>query len=90
MGVLPEKIEKWILPIFLIAFEVIMLILYGVLVEYDTLGTPAPVNMSANKFHSGDPLAQVEKVYPCESVGVIEYCMQSQTGYHLNILNGVD
>jgi hypothetical protein len=65
MGVLPEKIEKWILPIFLFVFEVIMLILYGALVQYDSLGTPAPVNTSnPNEFHDGDPLAQVEKTYP--------------------------
>lgn len=66
MGVLLEKIEKWILPIFLIVFELIMFILYGALVEYDSLGTPAPVNVSAEEFHGGDPLAHVEKTYPCK------------------------
>ena len=71
MGVIPEKIEKWILPIFLFVFEVIMLILYGVLVEYDSLGTPAPVNTSnVLAFHGGDPLAHVEKTYPCTSIGI--------------------
>lgn len=67
MGVIPEKIEKWILPVFLFVFEVIMLILYGVLVRYDSLGTPAPVNTSSLEFHGGDPLAAVEKTYPRKS-----------------------
>ena len=71
MGVIPEKIEKWIFPIFLFVFEAIMLILYGALVQYDPLGTPAPVNTSAEKFHGGDPLAHVEKTYPRKSVSVL-------------------
>ena len=71
MGVIPEKIEKWILPIFLFVFEVIMLVLYGALVEYDSLGTPAPVNTSdVVAFHGGDPLAHVEKTYPCMSISI--------------------
>ena len=75
MGVLPAKIEKWILPIFLFVFEVIMLILYGALVQYDSLGTPAPVNISSpEEFHGGDPLAQVEKTYPRKSVSIVAVC----------------
>lgn len=74
MGIIPEKIEKWILPIFLFVFEVIMLILYGVLVQYDSFGTPAPVDANtsaaAMAFHGGDPLAQVEKTYPRKSVSI--------------------
>ena len=66
MGVIPEKIEKWFLPVFLFVFEVIMLILYGALVQYDSLGMPAPMNTSL-ELHSGDSLAAVEKTYPRKS-----------------------
>ena len=48
-----------------------MLILYGALVQYDPLGTPAPVNTSIEKFHSADSLAHVEKTYPRKSISVL-------------------
>ena len=53
-----------------------MLVLYGALVEYDSLGTPAPMNTSdVVAFHGGDPLAHVEKTYPCMSISIDNTCI---------------
>ena len=67
MGLIPEKIERLIFPGFLFIFEVLMLILFGALVRYAPLGTPLPVNVTAEEFRDGDPLdpvAHVEQTYP--------------------------
>ena len=67
MGIIPEKIERWILPCFLFVFEVIMLVLFGALVRYSPLGTPVPLNESPYVFRGNDsltPVGHVEQTYP--------------------------
>lgn len=58
------KLEKLMFPGFLLVFQVVFLIIFGLLVEYDDSGSPTPsgglVSASAGSQQS------TTKVYPCK------------------------
>lgn len=58
------KLEKLMFPGFLLAFEVVFLILFGLLVDYDSTGIPDPPRPQANQEAASAEFTQT--VYPCE------------------------
>ena len=59
--------EKMLFPAFLLIFQVIFLILYGVLVEYDDLGSPIKRNGTITSVAEGQfsaSTARVVSTYP--------------------------
>ena len=66
--------EKMLFPCFLFIFEVVFLVLYGVLVRYDELGTPLPARpANATTAHASEaagqfsePAVAIVSTYPRE------------------------
>ncbi len=54
-----KKLEKLMFPGFLVAFEVLFVILYGLLVRYDDRGAADPLVTESQE--------STIKTYPCES-----------------------
>ena len=59
------KREKLMFPVFLLAFELVFLILFGVLVQYDDNGGPLVANGSTT---SQLTQQNTVKVYPCKPI----------------------
>lgn len=60
------EFEKYLLPGFLLVFQAIFILLYGLLVRYDDTGAPH-TNVTAAKTISGlDSSRSTLKVYPCK------------------------
>lgn len=65
---LPKYLEKMLLPLFLAVFEVIFIILYGLLVRYDDTGAPHTEN-DTNTLSDISELVSSRsslKLYPCK------------------------
>ena len=69
------KLEKYLFPGFLFFFEVIFLVIFGLLVKYDARGAPDAEREAAEAFDSNDSarfIRELEsslsttKVYPCK------------------------
>ena len=60
------RMEKMLFPCFLLIFEVVFLVLYGLLVKYDDLGAPVLGNATAAEGHSqlSAPGVSVVSTYP--------------------------
>ena len=59
------RMEKMLFPCFLFVFEVVFLVLYGLLVRYDELGNPRPVN--ATTAHASETAGHsIVSTYPRE------------------------
>lgn len=58
------KLERLMFPGFLLVFQVVFLILFGLLVEYDETGSPTPSEGLASA--SAVTQQGTIKVYPCK------------------------
>jgi len=64
--VITTKTEKLLFPLFVLLFEVVFLVLFGTLVEYDEGGAPhTALNSSARVLQSS---RITTKLYPCKSL----------------------
>lgn len=60
------EFEKYLLPVFLLVFQAVFILLYGLLVRYDDTGNPH-TNVTAAKAISGlESSKSTLKVYPCK------------------------
>ena len=82
MAIQLTKLEKLLLPGFLILFELVFLIVYGLIVDYDEGGSPdheqeVALQLLQNNASSDEYLASLAstsgttKVYPCKSGGTV-------------------
>lgn len=84
------KMEKLLLPGFLFCFEFVFLVLFGLLVRYDTAGSPdaelekALALMRAGRTPSPEELLRelestlsTTKTYPCESQMIVDFAIRS-------------
>lgn len=67
------RMEKMLFPCFLFVFEVVFLVLYGVLVRYDELSSPLPARGNETTAHAAaeegqfsEAAASVVSTYPRE------------------------
>jgi len=72
-----SSVEKLVFPVFLFIFEIVFLILYGLLVRYDDAGSPhTDLTAAQENIDSGDTAEEnvrnlqstidTTKIYPCE------------------------
>ena len=66
MAMILTRMEKMLFPCFLLVFEVVFLVLYGLLVKYDELGQPVVGNKTASEGQLSAPALSVVSTYPCE------------------------
>lgn len=64
--------EKCLLPGFLFVFQIIFIILYGLLVRYDDTGAPHKNVTNAKTISDLDSSASTLKVYPCEYIPTLD------------------
>ena len=63
-----SQLEKYLLPVFLLVFEVIFILLYGLLVRYDDTGAPLQPNSTDSVTRQLESSASTLKVYPRKCV----------------------
>lgn len=70
------RMEKMLFPCFLLIFEAVFLVLYGLLVKYDDLGAPVIGNATASSTgegHFSAATAGVVSVYPCKLLELLRH-----------------
>ena len=73
--------EKMLFPCFLLIFEVVFLVLFGLLVKYDELGQPVLELHSSNGNSTGQlsaPGVSIVSTYPRKLYYIYRYCMVCQ------------
>lgn len=62
-----NQLEKYLFPSFLLVFQIVFIVLFGILVRYDDTGAPhRPNSTAAGQLESS---ASTLKVYPRKSLG---------------------
>lgn len=65
-----STIKKMVFPAFLLAFQVVFLILFGVFVTYDNI---VPPEDDGSVKEPADSTRSTTKTYPCEFSGAVRY-----------------
>lgn len=73
------RMEKMLFPCFLLIFEVVFLVLFGLLVKYDELGQPVLHNSTEAAGQLSAPGVSIVSTYPRKLY--YRYCMVFQCHY---------